>query len=105
MASRRKAKNLTSCLQNEQGEWISDSNDLANQVAAHFRSIYVEGDSRSMEDLISSLASVNLPCLSESDQQELMQPFSLEELKEAVFGLPGSSAPGPDGFNAKFYQS
>ena len=34
-----------------------------------------------------------------------MQPFSLEELKEAVFGLPGNSAPGPDGFNTKFYQS
>ena len=46
-----------------------------------------------MEDLIYSLAYVNLP-------------FSLEvELKEAMFSLLGNSARGPDGFNATFYQS
>ena len=56
--SRRKAKNLKSCLQNDQGEWISDFHNLANQVASHFRSIYVEEKLKSMEDLISSLASI-----------------------------------------------
>ena len=35
----------------------------------------------------------------------LMKPISLGELKEAVFGLPGNSAPGPDGYNAKFFQN
>ena len=105
MASRRKAKNLISCHQNDQDKWISDSRDLTNQVTDHFRSIYVEDNSYSIEGLISSLASVNLPCLSESDQQRLMQLFSLEELKEAVFDLPSNSALGPDGFNAKSYQS
>ena len=34
-----------------------------------------------------------------------MIPFSMEELKEVVFGLPGGSSPGPDGFHAKFYQT
>ena len=29
----------------------------------------------------------------------------MEELKDAVFGLPGGSAPGPYGFHAKFYQT
>lgn len=34
-----------------------------------------------------------------------MAPLSDEEIKLAAFQLGSSKAPGPDGFNGKFYQS
>jgi hypothetical protein len=39
------------------------------------------------------------------DLSDLEMPFSLEELKKAVFSLPAEKAPGPDGFIGRFYRS
>jgi hypothetical protein len=41
----------------------------------------------------------------EADKFFLSSPFSLEEVKEAVFGMEPNKAAGPDGFNAEFYQN
>jgi hypothetical protein len=42
--------------------------------------------------------------ISNDDQKSLLKQFSLEEIKEAVFGMEPNKAAGPDGFNAEFYQ-
>jgi hypothetical protein len=42
--------------------------------------------------------------ISNDDQKSLLEQFSLEEIKEAVFGMEPNKAAGPDGFNAEFYQ-
>jgi hypothetical protein len=42
--------------------------------------------------------------ISNDDQKSLLEQFSLEEIKEAVFGMEPNKAAGPDGFNADFYQ-
>lgn len=34
----------------------------------------------------------------------LTEPFSLDEIKRAVFHLGGDKVPGPDGFSLRFYQ-
>jgi hypothetical protein len=39
------------------------------------------------------------------DLSHLEAPFSMEELKAAVFALPAEKAPGPDGFIGRFYRS
>lgn len=83
---------------------ISYSNDLANQISIHLRSIYIEDNSPPMVDSISNLGSMNLPCITDIDQQNLMKLITVEELKEVVSGLPGKSAPRLDGYNANFFQ-
>lgn len=35
----------------------------------------------------------------------IVRPFSLEEIKEAVFSLPKDKSPGPDGFNMAFVKN
>jgi Reverse transcriptase (RNA-dependent DNA polymerase) len=40
----------------------------------------------------------------EQARSDLEKPFTLEELKEAVFGSNASGAPGLDGFTFAFYQ-
>lgn len=42
--------------------------------------------------------------LTEEEQKFLTRKFSLDELKEAIFGMDRNKAAGPDGFNIEFYQ-
>lgn len=41
--------------------------------------------------------------LNEEEQKILTKKFTLEELKEVVFGMEKNKAAGPDGFNIEFY--
>lgn len=43
--------------------------------------------------------------VTDKDNRNLTITPSLEEVKEVVFSLSASSAPGPDGITAKFYQT
>jgi hypothetical protein len=42
--------------------------------------------------------------VTEQARNELAKPFTVDELKLAVFGSNASGAPGPDGFTFVFYQ-
>lgn len=42
--------------------------------------------------------------LTQEEETFLTRPFSIEELKEAVFGMESNKTAGPDGFNIEFYQ-
>ncbi|XP_021980428.1 uncharacterized protein LOC110876569 [Helianthus annuus] len=44
----------------------------------------------------------NLVSLSDAEANILVEPFSLMEIKEAIWSCVGDRAPGPDGFNFKF---
>ncbi|KAF5754385.1 putative RNA-directed DNA polymerase [Helianthus annuus] len=44
----------------------------------------------------------NLATLSTIEANILVEPFSITEIKEAIWGCVGDRAPGPDGFNFKF---
>jgi hypothetical protein len=47
-------------------------------------------------------AQLDLP---KPDLSDLDTPFTLEELKAAVFESPADKAPGPDGFSGGFFRS
>ena len=34
----------------------------------------------------------------------LSAPFTKEEVRKAVFSIPGAKSPGPDGFNSSFFK-
>ncbi|KAJ0471319.1 putative RNA-directed DNA polymerase [Helianthus annuus] len=49
-----------------------------------------------------NLVCPNLATISDNEASMLEQPFSVEEIKAAVWDCDGDRAPGPDGFNFKF---
>uniref|UniRef100_A0A803QGH1 Reverse transcriptase domain-containing protein n=1 Tax=Cannabis sativa TaxID=3483 RepID=A0A803QGH1_CANSA len=42
-------------------------------------------------------------CVTEQHSHILTTAYTMEELKDAVFGIPAVKAPGPDGYNSSFY--
>jgi hypothetical protein len=42
--------------------------------------------------------------LSYSDAQSLISPFSLDEIKSALWDMDSNSSPGPDGFGSAFFK-
>lgn len=46
-----------------------------------------------------------LPELDRVDQEIMQAPLSVDELTEALRGMPSGSAPGPDGLPSEFYRT
>jgi hypothetical protein len=44
-------------------------------------------------------------CLTEEDAQELIKPFTMQELEAALKDMDVNSAPGPDGLGVSFYRA
>nr|CAE01835.2 OSJNBa0064M23.8 [Oryza sativa Japonica Group] len=47
---------------------------------------------------------VDIPQVSQLENEALIQEFTKKEIKEAIFQMEHNKAPGPDGFPAEFYQ-
>jgi hypothetical protein len=47
----------------------------------------------------------DIPQVSDVENEQLVKPFSEEEVRHAVFQMEHNKAPGPDGFPAEFYQA
>jgi hypothetical protein len=43
--------------------------------------------------------------MSQEENDLLVRPFNVEEVRDAVFQMEHNKAPGPDGFPTEFYQS
>jgi hypothetical protein len=43
--------------------------------------------------------------LTQEDNDEILKPFSVEEVKKAIFEMKEESALGPDGFSMCFYKN
>lgn len=52
-----------------------------------------------------NLDEIRLGAIDPDMAQALEAPFSAEEVKREVLGMPSDRAPGPDGFSGLFYQS
>lgn len=79
------------------GEWCDKPKMIKKEIFGFYRKKF-------KEEMVSRphLNCHNFKKLSNVDANYLIEKFSREEIKEAVFGCNGDMAPGPDGFNFKF---
>ena len=78
---------------------LSDQAIVGQALAEHFRDLYRPGPTNQWRWLATG-ASV----LDQSQQQQLILPFSEDEVKAALQGLNNEGAPGPDGIPVFFYK-
>ncbi|XP_071739231.1 uncharacterized protein [Rutidosis leptorrhynchoides] len=91
----RKLKNVKESLK----VWNDSPEEIKDEVFKHFKKRFKEPDivRPSMEDLC-------YPTLSVDEASALEWCFDEHEIKEAVFECGSTKAPGPDGFNMRFFK-
>lgn len=101
-ASERKKQNTISGLLNSQGILVEEETELADVVSEYFSHLF--SSSHPSENDIKEVTDGNLPHLSEEDVKMLLEPYTLGEVKKALFSMHPNKAPGLDGFPASFFQ-
>lgn len=106
----RKAHRHIYMLKNRDSNWVDDQQELVKIIYHHFTQLYSPCDNRDIsspthaEEIDMVLRKINLPQLSNSHQEALLNPFSSEEIQQTFFELPHNKSPGMDGFPAEFFQ-
>lgn len=80
--------------------------DTPEGIQEAFRTYYTQllGTCASTRDNIQQ-GIVDLgPMVSDQQAKSLMQEFTDEDIRKAIFSIPGTKAPGPDGFNPTFFK-
>ncbi|XP_019241016.1 PREDICTED: uncharacterized protein LOC109221004 [Nicotiana attenuata] len=86
-------------VQNSNGIWLEDSNDMADEAVRFFKAQFHEDQVPTCFEILE-----HIPTLIDNLQNlELIKQPTFAEVKQAVFGLNGESAGGPDGFTGCFF--
>ncbi|XP_060190628.1 uncharacterized protein LOC132619879 [Lycium barbarum] len=96
---RRKRLHL-SRIQNVEGEWKEDDDQIAGAAIHFYRSQFTEEETSQDCRLLDVIA----PKVTQEQNSLLSAMPTLEEVKNYVFPILGDSACGPDGFSSIFYQ-
>ena len=97
----RRSFNRIEALQDAQGNWFWDDEGIKSMVRDFFLSLFSD-DGAPFTPYI--LPKDCFPTLNAEEQTELDKTFTGCEVKKALFDMDRFKAPGPDGFQALFYQ-
>ncbi|KAF7823639.1 ribonuclease H [Senna tora] len=97
----RRKKNRIEALTNDDGDLVYDNETLKDMATYFFRTLYTE------EELVRTILDVSgmFPNMPDGCIENCSKPFTMEEVKEAIFSMGPLKAPGPDGINPLFVQS
>ncbi|KAJ6287754.1 hypothetical protein OIU78_030448 [Salix suchowensis] len=97
----RQARNKIIELKDGEGRVHSNTADIGKVAEKYFRETLGEPPNRE-EDLASQFFKTKL---TEEAKATASLPFSDEEIKGALFSIPDSKSPGPDGFTSFFFKT
>ena len=94
--------NFCTGLMNEENIWVSNDMEISQVIMRYYATLFSSSGTsvEKMEEIFSSIQ----PLVSEDINMTLESPFSVKEVKMAVFAISADKSPGPDGMNAMFYQ-
>jgi hypothetical protein len=97
---RRRKKTITT-LDSENGE-IRGQQAITTHIVNFYKDLFGHNDACNMSLGPSFWPKTSI--VSESDSIDLIKEFSMEEIKEVVFGMKENSAPGPNGYGVVFFK-
>ncbi|XP_057999242.1 uncharacterized protein LOC131178309 [Hevea brasiliensis] len=94
------SKKHISRLKDSNSSWVSDQRRLLHMAMEFYQNLYT------VDSIVAGLASLppGFPVISFSDLEFISNPFTAKEVKSASWDMDSYKAPGPDGFQAVFFQ-
>jgi hypothetical protein len=99
-ATARRKKNYINKLKNNDGDWLEGTEMLKPLIFDYFSNLFsseVQGIDPAFLDKI-------IPRVTSAMNEKLLDPYSVEDVKKAIFSIGDFKAPGPDGLHAVFYK-
>ncbi|XP_010667105.1 uncharacterized protein LOC104884190 [Beta vulgaris subsp. vulgaris] len=79
--------------------WVDDAKEVTEALLTYYKDLLGTSEIRSS---VSPLVMKCGPVLTDAHKCLLEAPYTVEEIKHALLSIPGSKAPGPDGFSSSF---
>lgn len=97
-ASHRRRNNQISKLKNDDGHWVEWDNGLSELISGFYSNLFTANEV-DFEEVISNIPTT----VTRAQNEVLLQPITVEEVKKALFQMNPDKAPGPDGMTPGFY--
>lgn len=96
----RRDRNRIVRIKDSNGVWREGHDEVFTAIQSHFADVYHSEGENTECDIFNLLPKLVTPVMNAS----LKAIFSMEDIKDVVFSLGATKAPGPNGFNGMFYQ-
>ena len=95
----RKQKNSIRRINDESAVWLDDKSLIEKKIITDYSSSF-----KSQKDNLRQPMSINMPRMVYAEENDLLTLAIIpQEIKDAVFEMDSSKAPGPDRFGARFF--
>jgi hypothetical protein len=99
-ASTRKKRNFIKQLKDPAGQMVEGTNNLNPIILQFFTNLFSSENNVIDSDFLDKI----VPTVTGEMNENLIAPFTMEDVKKAVFQIGDLKAPGPDGLHAIFYK-
>ncbi|KAF7841825.1 reverse transcriptase [Senna tora] len=97
LVKKRRINNRISRIKLDSGEWTQSYSAMEGTVLDYFSHVYSMDHDAPVMDIYHSLEHLNIPRLTNQEQDGLLSPVTQEEVESALFKMKSDKAPGPDG--------
>ncbi|XP_010684573.1 uncharacterized protein LOC104899135 [Beta vulgaris subsp. vulgaris] len=98
----RRIRNTVYAIEDKEGNWKDNMKDVNEAFLGYY--VCLLGTSMSNRTRVKQVVIEKGPMLSDEHIQSLERPYTAQEVKQALFSIPGSKSPGPDGFGGYFFR-